>query len=139
MRTNGCIYFYSEILIVCLGYVVAQVQAILQPIIEPPSPPLLYVQFFNFSHFKDVGGVRVAVPSPNIEMFTVRRRLRNGSRYLGDIVRLDNVCQVVQLVPKFGSGVPSIMTCDNSLELLGEFYVNSFADKEVFHAILSYQ
>lgn len=86
-----------------------------------------------------MGGVRVAVPSPDIEMFAVRRRLRNGSRYLGDIVRLDDVRQVVQLVPKFGSGVPSIMTCDNSLELLGEFYVNSFADKEVFHAILSYQ
>ena len=135
----GCIYFYSKILIVCLGYIVAQVRAILQPVIEPPSPPLLYVQFFNFSHFEDVGGVHVAVPSPDIEMFAVHHWLQNGSQYLGDIVHLDDVRQVVQLVPKFGSGVPSIMTCDNSLELLGEFYVNSFADKEVFHTILSYQ
>lgn len=118
-----------------LGYVVAQVRAILQPITDPPTPPLLYIQYFNFAHFEDIGGRRVAVPSPHIEMFSMCRRFWSGNRFMGDIVRLDDVCQVIQLVPKFGPTVPPAMTCDNSLEVVTDFYVNSFVDKETFHAI----
>ncbi|KAH0825928.1 hypothetical protein J3R83DRAFT_7607 [Lanmaoa asiatica] len=122
-------------------YVVAQVRAILQPQTKPPSDPLLYVQFFSFSpsHIQGLNGIRVVTPAPHVEMFLVRRRIRNDGQFLGDIVYLNDVRQVVQLVPKFGSRVPENMTCDNSLEIGGEFYVNSFADKETFHAILSYQ
>ena len=80
-----------------------------------------------------VDGIRVAAPAPGLEMFVVRRRLRRDGRRLGD------VRQVVQLIPKFGSKVPQNMTCDNSLELDGEFFLNTFADKETFHAVLSYQ
>lgn len=86
-----------------------------------------------------VDGIRVAAPAPGLEMFVVRRRLRRDGRRLGDVVRLDDVRQVVQLIPKFGSKVPQNMTCDNSLELDGEFFLNTFADKETFHAVLSYQ
>ena len=123
------------------GYLVAQVQAILQPITNPPCPPLLYVEFFNFSntHFTVVDSIRVPAPASDLEMFVVQRRFRNNGRPLHDIVPLDNVHQVVQLIPKFGSRVPEGMTCDNSLEHGGEFYINSFADKETFHAILGYQ
>ncbi|KAI6014080.1 hypothetical protein PISMIDRAFT_110851 [Pisolithus microcarpus 441] len=122
-------------------YLVAQVRVILLPITVPPSPLLLYVDFFNFSnaHFAVVDGVRVAAPAPKIEMFVVQRRVRNNGQALGDIIHLDDVHQVVQLVPKFGAQAPPEMTCDNSLEVGREFYVNGFADKEIFHAILSYQ
>ena len=58
---------------------------------------------------------------------------------LGDIIPLDSVCQVIQLIPKFGVEVSSIMTGDNCLHVGCEFYINIFADKETFHAILSYQ
>ncbi|KAI9458070.1 hypothetical protein HD554DRAFT_2029733, partial [Boletus coccyginus] len=124
-----------------LGYLVAQVRAILEPITDPPSSPLLYVEFFNFSnaHFVVVDGIRVTAPAPDLEMFLVRRRLRSNGQRLGDIIPFDDVRQVIQLIPKFGSAVPPNMTCDNSLELGGEFYVNSFADKETFHAILNIQ
>ena len=123
------------------GYLIAQVRAIVQPITNHTSPPLLYVEFFSFStaHFQMVDGICAAAPAPNLEMFLVHRRLQSDGQHLGDIIRLDNVCQVIELVPKFGSSVPQNMTCDNSLELGGDFYVNSFADKETFHAILSYQ
>lgn len=72
-------------------------------------------------------------------MFVVHHNLRTNGQPLGDIVPLDSVCQVVQFVPKFGHQVPPDMTSDNSLEIAREFYINSFADKETFHAILSYQ
>jgi len=58
---------------------------------------------------------------------------------LGDIIPLDSVRQVVQLIPKFGSVVPQEMTHDNCLDVSQEFFINSFADKETFHAMLSYQ
>lgn len=90
-------------------------------------------------HMEELNNIRVATPAPHIEMFLVRRRVRNNRQFLGDIVPLDSVRQVVQLVPKFGARVPENMTCNNSLEMAAEFYVNSFADKETFHAILSYQ
>ena len=142
-RTCPRLFISSHSLTVMIhpGYLIAQVRAIVQPITNPTSPPLLYVEFFSFStaHFQMVDGIRVAAPAPDLEMFLVRRRLRSDGQHLGDIIRLDDVRQVIELVPKFGSSVPQNMTCDNSLELGGDFYVNSFADKETFHAILSYQ
>ncbi|KIK12808.1 hypothetical protein PISMIDRAFT_120205 [Pisolithus microcarpus 441] len=126
---------------VLIRYLIAQVRAILLPITVPPSPLLLYVEFFNFSnaHFTVVDGVRVTAPAPKIEMFVVQRRVRSNGQALGDIIRLDDIHQIVQLVPKFGAQVSPHMTCNNSLEVGREFHVNGFADKEVFHAILSYQ
>ncbi|KIJ57464.1 hypothetical protein HYDPIDRAFT_171680, partial [Hydnomerulius pinastri MD-312] len=122
-------------------FLVAQVRAILQPVAAPLQAPLLYVEFFNFSnaHFAVVNGVRVVTPAPKIDMFLVHRRLRSNHLPLGDIIPMDSVRQVVQLIPKFGAVASLEMTCDNSLDVAREFYINSFADKETFHAILSYQ
>ncbi|KAF9220459.1 hypothetical protein BS17DRAFT_852137 [Gyrodon lividus] len=122
-------------------YLVAQVKAILQPVTAPLQLPLLYVEFFNFSnaHFVVVNGVRIVVPTPKIDMFLVHRRLRSNKLPLGDIIPMDSVRQVVQLIPKFGAAASPEMTCDNCLDVAREFYINSFADKETFHAILSYQ
>ncbi|KAH7908791.1 hypothetical protein BJ138DRAFT_1012076, partial [Hygrophoropsis aurantiaca] len=123
-------------------YLVAQVRTILQPITDSPGPVLLYVQFFDFSnaHFAIVNGVRIVVPAPMVEMFLVKRRFRSNDQPLGDIVPMDSVRQVLQLVPKFGSSdVSEEMTCDNVLDVCREFYVNNFANKETFHAILNLQ
>lgn len=108
---------------------------------DPPSPPLIYVEFFKFSsaHFVIVDDVHITAPAKNIEMFIVKRHLRSNGHPLGDIIPLDDVCQPVQLIPKFSSKVPPKMTCDNCLDIGREFLVNSFADKETFHAILSIQ
>ena len=123
------------------GYLVAQVRAILQPVTTPPHSPLLYVEFFNFSnaHFVVVNDICVVAPAPKIDMFLVHRRFRSNGAPLGDIIAIDAVRQVVQLVPKFGALAAREMTCDNILDIAREFYINSFADKETFHAILSYQ
>ncbi|KAI6002200.1 hypothetical protein F5J12DRAFT_723281 [Pisolithus orientalis] len=117
------------------------VQAILQPITVCPSPPLLYVEFFDFSssHSAVVDGICVAVPAPKIKMFVTQWHFQSNGQQLGDIIYLDDVHQAVQLIPKFSAQAPPRLTCDNCLEVGQEFYVNSFADKEVFYAILSYQ
>ncbi|KIK37684.1 hypothetical protein CY34DRAFT_92314, partial [Suillus luteus UH-Slu-Lm8-n1] len=73
------------------------------------------------------------------DMFSVHRRVRSNRDPLGDIVPLSSVRQVIELIPKFGREVPLSMNCNNSWQLAREFYVNNFADKETFHAILSYQ
>lgn len=126
---------------ILLEYLVAQVQAILQPDTNLPCSSLLYVDFFNFlnQHYVVVDSIHVPAPTPDLEMFIMHGQRRSDGQYLGNIVLLDNVCQVVQLIPKFGARALLNMTCNNSLEIVKEFYVNSFADKEMFHAILSYQ
>ncbi|KAI6034829.1 hypothetical protein F5J12DRAFT_698565, partial [Pisolithus orientalis] len=118
---------------------VAQVQVILQPITNPASPPLLYIEFFNFSnmHYAIIDNICVVSPAPKIKMFLVQHCLQSNAKPLGDIIPLDNVQQVVQLVPKFSDKSPRNMTCDNCLDMGHKFYINSFADKETFHAVLS--
>jgi hypothetical protein len=126
-----------------LGYAVVQVKFIFQPITEAPylNQPSLYVEFFNFSHslFNTFDDVRIVTPAPVTDMFLVHRRVRSNNTALGDIVPLESVRQVIQLIPKFGQQVSASMNCDNILQLGREYYVNNFADKETFHAILSYQ
>ncbi|KAH0838797.1 hypothetical protein J3R83DRAFT_7194 [Lanmaoa asiatica] len=74
-----------------------------------------------------------------LEMFLVQCWRRRNGRCLGNVVPLDSVRQIVQLIPKFSAKALQNMTCNNSLEIVKEFYVNSFTDKEMFHTILSYQ
>jgi len=128
-----------------LGYLIVQVKAILQPITEAIhlNQPFLYVEFFNFSHTSStvdtIKNLHLVIPVPVTDMFLVQCHLKSDHTHLGDIVPLDSVRQVIQLIPKFGREVSATMNCDNSLQLACEFYVNNFADKETFHAILSYQ
>ncbi|KAG1724322.1 uncharacterized protein EDB91DRAFT_1255279 [Suillus paluster] len=126
-----------------LGYLIVQVKAIIQPITEMPrlNQPFLYVEFFNFSHssFSTIDDIRFITPAPVTDMFSVQRCVRSNHDPLGDIVPLDSMRQVIELIPKFGREVPLSMNRDNSLQLAREFYVNNFADKETFHAILSCQ
>ncbi|KAG1832346.1 hypothetical protein F4604DRAFT_1606038 [Suillus subluteus] len=126
-----------------LGYLIVQVKAIIQPVTETPrlNQPFLYVEFFNFSHssFSTVNDICFVTPAPVADMFSVQRRIRSNHDPSGDMVPLSSVRQVIELIPKFGQEVPLSMNCTNSLQLAREFYVNNFADKETFHAILSYQ
>jgi hypothetical protein len=58
---------------------------------------------------------------------------------MGDITRLVDVREVVELVPCYGVKMDEDLNSDTSLKLADSFYMNNFADKETFHAILSYQ
>jgi len=125
------------------GYLIVQVKAIIQPVTETPhlNQPFLYAKFFNFSQssFSTIDDIHFVTPVPVTNMFSVHRCVRSNCNPLGDIVPLSSVHQVIELIPKFGQEVPLTMNYNNSRQLVREFYVNNFADKETFHAILSYQ
>jgi hypothetical protein len=71
-------------------------------------------------------------------MYLVHRHMRGNGTRMADIIQLDNVIQVVDLVPKHGLHADPALNRDNSLEGVS-FYLNNFSNKENFHAILSYQ
>jgi len=51
---------------------------------------------------------------------------------------MDQILEVVELIPKHGLYADLHLNCDNLLEE-NTFYLNNFVNKENFHAILSYQ
>ena len=58
---------------------------------------------------------------------------------MGDIMKLTDVQEIVELVPRFGAKMDDALNQDNSLDLPDSFHLNNFVGKETFHAILSYQ
>jgi hypothetical protein len=124
---------------------VIQVRLIFQPVtVEKSAPTLLYGDFFKFSpdHMNaSNNGDVIFLPADGIDMFILLRHRRGDGRRMGDIVSLDAVVQVVDLIPQFGTTADRSMTCNTSLDsdITEAFYLNHFATKENFHAILSYQ
>lgn len=118
---------------------------IFQPLLSgtaDPSSIYFYGESFNFSPTNrgmDDSGNEVFVPEPGIDMFVVNRHVRHDGTRVGDIHRLIDICEWVELVPKFGKKIAPNINSDNSLEILSSYYVNHFSSKETYHAILSYQ
>jgi len=126
------------------GIRVMQIRLIFSPI-SPTSKGqiFLYGEFIKFSHshWEDINGVTVFKPAPYLDMFLLHRHNRSGGSciQMGDVVPLTDICEVVGLVPQYGSTMDSRLNTNTSLELAENFYLNNFADKETFHTILSYQ
>ena len=66
-------------------------------------------------------------------------RKRNGNTPMCDVIPLMGVREIVQLVPVFGAKMDTQFNSNTSLDLMQEFYLNNFANKNTFHTILSYQ
>jgi hypothetical protein len=114
------------------GYRVAQVRLIFKLICQNTNhplheKPLLYVQWFSKP---------ADTTEDEIEMYLVERSLdlANGKR-VGSVIVQSSVLRFVHLIPRFGSNVDKSLTADNSIERARVFYINSFADKEIFKAI----
>jgi hypothetical protein len=114
------------------GYRVAQVRLIFKLICRNTShplheKPLLYVQWFSKP---------AATTEDEIEMYLVERSMdfTNGKR-IGSVIAQSSVLRFVHLIPRFGSKVDSALTADNSIERARVFYINSFADKEIYKTI----
>lgn len=118
---------------------------IFQPVelpVHPGSCPIyFYGEFFKFSplYRETVEGVSVFVPRPGIDMFVLEHHNRNNGTRMGDVFPLTAVRELVELAPHFGLKMDTSWNCNNSLNVPTHFYMNNFADKETFHAILSYQ
>lgn len=129
------------------AFKVVQVRVIFQPLYTAsatgsPSDIYFYGESFNFSPLNkaaDSNGHEVFAPEPGTDMFVVNRHLRHDRSRVGDIYKLTDVCEFVELVPKFGKSIADDINSNNSLERMSSYYINHFAAKETYHAILSYQ
>ncbi len=78
---------------------------------------------------------RAQVTDDNIEMFRVVRQLnRDGSRH-GAVVRLTDIWRYVEMVPRFGKRCDPEWNSENACELAKEFYLNCFADKDIYQSV----
>jgi hypothetical protein len=82
---------------------------------------LAYVQWF--SKLKDQ-------PEKDTLMYQVSR-LENAD----EVILIDSIARFVQLVPKFGGNIEDGLSADTSLDMCQHFYLNSFADKEIYQSV----
>ncbi|KAG8823085.1 hypothetical protein FRC19_004644 [Serendipita sp. 401] len=110
------------------GYRVAQIRLLflihftdqrIQPL------PLAYVEYFSR-------------PRRNVErgicMYEVSRQDRHGVR-TGEVIPMEAIARFVQLIPKFGSVARVDLSSINSMDTCRDYYVNSFADKEIYQSV----
>lgn len=69
-----------------------------------------------------------------IHMYVVSRLEEDGVRD-GAIILIASIVRFVQLVPKFGSIAAPELTAHNSMDICRDYYINSFADKEIYQAV----
>lgn len=86
---------------------------------------LAYVQWFSEPNDR----------SDPINMLTVKRVLGSDGERLGDVIELESVARFIQLIPVFGKFVPSTFKKYTSMELARYYYINSFADKQVYQSV----
>jgi hypothetical protein len=114
------------------GYRVAQVRSIFKIMCRNTdhplhNKPLAYVQWFSPPD---------TVAEAEIKMYLVQRsRSRLTSARLGSVISHASISRFVQLIPYFGSNIDRTLTADNSMEKAKLFWVNSFADKEIYKAV----
>lgn len=103
----------------------------------------IYGDFFRFTGAtgSDDQGGKTSLPVKHINMLSLRQHLRMdvGQTPISEIIALTNVLEIVQLVPRFGAVINKGWNCNNSLAKAKEFYLNNFANKNTFHAVLTYQ
>ena len=117
-------------LVLTIGYRVAQVRTIFKLHIRDTSHPahkmpLAYVRWF--SRHKPTA-------EPGTLMYVVSRE-RAGGVCRGEVIPLSRIQRFVHLVPRFGPVTSDLLTTNNSMDICREYWVNSFADKEIYQAI----
>jgi hypothetical protein len=114
-----------------IGYQVAQVRLVFRlKFIGGRHPlhqvPLVYVQWFSPFRQK---------PEKNIRMYLVDRLEGNAFGRPSNVLPLDCINRFVQLIPQFGYAVDNRLTEENSADICKHYYVNRFADKEIYQAV----
>jgi hypothetical protein len=113
-----------------LGYRVAQVRLFFRVNLVDTGNALnrkllAYVQWFSEPKDQD---------EKDIRMYQVSRQDRGQSRK-GEVIPISSIARFVQLVPKFGPGIADQVSSINSMDIVRDYYVNSFADKEIYQAV----
>lgn len=113
----------------------AQVRLIFQPVYPKDRVNFhyAYIEYFDFVS-RDSNGV----PKTEIDfdMFLVRRaRPRSNNVPKGDVIRLSDVWQPVELVPKFDHEADRLLTPHNVLDRPKAWYLNCFWNKHCYQSI----
>lgn len=126
------------------SYCVAQLRTIFKPRVRHGSigysdfgDILVYLQPFKAAPGTIIyrpNEPRAQITENDIEMFRVVRQMRSGSRR-GMVVKLTDIWRYVELVPKFGKECNPEWNSENACELADEFYINSFADKDIYQSV----
>jgi hypothetical protein len=69
-----------------------------------------------------------------IDMYVVSRLEEDGVRNSA-IIPIASIARFIQLVPKFGSIAAPELMAHNSMDICRDYYINSFADKEIYQAV----
>ncbi len=78
---------------------------------------------------------RAEVTDDHIEMFRVVRKLKGDGSRQGMVVRLTDIWRYVEMVPRFGKECNPEWNSENACELAKEFYLNCFADKQIYQSV----
>ncbi|KAG2033974.1 hypothetical protein BDR03DRAFT_871036, partial [Suillus americanus] len=96
------------------------------------SQPLVYIQLFDFV---------VPGPEPSMGMWMVRRSYTRHPSQLervirrGCIIPLTDVTHAVEIIPVYRGPLGKDVNSGNSLEVFDEYFLNNFADKELYHSL----
>jgi len=74
-------------------------------------------------------------PQKDNNMYIIQRQLTSEGTCVGDVIDISSITHFVQLVPRFGRTVSALIDCENSMEIVKSYYINSFADKEIFQLV----
>jgi hypothetical protein len=88
--------------------------------------PLMYVQWFERPRRS---------PEKGINMFKISKQLTTRNRRLGSVLTLSAARRFVQLIPDFGPNVGTEITATTSASTCLSYWLNSFADKEIYQAV----
>ncbi len=111
------------------GYQVVQVRMIFCPNVHSGhmlhGRHLAYVQWFTTPKG----------PQKDNNMYSVQCLLTSEGTCRGDVIDILSIAHFVQLIPRFGRSVSSIIDCENSMEIVKSYYINSFTAKEIFQTV----
>ncbi|KAG1851268.1 hypothetical protein C8R48DRAFT_750041 [Suillus tomentosus] len=88
---------------------------------ERLSQVLVYIQHFDFI---------VPGPEPSTGMWMLDRVIRCGS-----IIALTDITHAVEIIPVYQGPLGKDVNSGNSLEVFDDYFLNNFADKELYHSL----
>ena len=85
-------------------------------------------------------GAEVPMVAAGTDMFTLHWHFRvDGVTCMSDVIPLTSVHKIMQLILVFGANMDMRLNSNTFLDHAHEFHLNNFANKNTFHALLTYQ
>lgn len=96
---------------------------------------LCYVQRYDIVPQLNSQMVRGQYPEVSSGLYLLKPAYRANHTYIGDIIPLDQIRELVELTPNFGGQADRQYDQSNISELSREFWLDKYFDKELFYAL----